>query len=124
MKPLHWVLPLALMLSGCSKDDQVVHLRGELTTADHLWFLAPCDSSDVYWVRVMASNPHFRLFQRIEEIKKETGKAIVMAEFEGSLRGPDEGMASGRKTNGVLYVSKIVAVDDGSCETVGRAHKS
>ncbi len=118
---LLFLLPIvcAASLPAC-RPDLMIRVRGELTAPDGNWFLTPCDSSDVYWVRVLASNPHFALYQRVEKLNQQNQDAPIVAEFLGALRKPTslDARSAAREIDAVLSVSEIVSVDMGSCATL------
>ena len=111
-------LLFAVFFLSCGlPEPTAVSLQGRLTTEENDWFFTPCDSDEVYWVRVLASNPHFHLFRRVRELQAEAPERDIIAEFTGTVHEQATSAGFDRPHDHVLRVSTIVAVEYGSCPT-------
>ena len=78
--------------------------------------LTECGSGTIYWVRVLASNPHFSLAQRVKELSPALAPGqSIMADLEGEISSPpSDGPAY--PVDKVLTVTAIHGVDPGLCK--------
>ena len=106
---LAWVLALSASAEGEAR------VRGELVWNSERQTLRPCGSEAVYWVRVLASNPHFSLSQRVDAIFEEQPGSPVLAELDGTL-SPVTSMGPKYEVDRALIVSRIRSVSAGTCE--------
>ena len=71
-----------VMISSASFAQE--HLRGLLIWSADTQTLITCDTEEVYWVRVLASNPFHLLSVKVEELSMKNGGEII-AEFRGDI---------------------------------------
>lgn len=116
MRPL-WpaILVAGLLLVSVGSAEEVA-LRGVLVWDSEHQTLTPCGSETVYWVRVLASNPHFLLSQRVGELtRQQSAGARIIAELEGTVSAvPSAGPRY--PVDQALEVSRIRSVELGTCE--------
>ena len=91
-------------------------VRGELTWNAERQTIKDCKSGRVYWVRVLASNPHAHLSKIVEELSKKTGQDIV-AEMSGELILGQPSFGPGYPVDGELKVHRVVLVGPGICDS-------
>jgi hypothetical protein len=103
-----FIAPVAL-----SGED--VHVRGALVWTDEKQTITDCTSGRVYWVRVLASNPHFLLTKRVDELASKGAENIV-AEFHGEVNTGVPSVGPGYFVDGTLSVHQILSVAPGRCE--------
>jgi hypothetical protein len=101
-----------LVLAPVHADE--VLLRGELTWTSDQQTLRVCDTGEVYWVRVLASNPWFLLTKKVEAASVETGS--VTAELRGEITSGHPSSGPKYPVDGTLSVSAIESVTQGNCE--------
>ncbi len=89
-------------------------LEGELVWDRERQVLSPCDSDADFWLRVLASNLHFRLARRAEELKRESPGAAILVKLEGVVE-PVTSAGPNYPVDGVFYVHRIISVEVGSC---------
>ena len=110
------LLPVLAALFSCAQEQEQadVLLEGELVWDRERQVLSPCDSDAVYWLRVLASNLHFRLARRAEELKSESPGAAILVKLEGVVK-PVTSAGPNYPVDGVFYVHRIIFVEVGSC---------
>jgi hypothetical protein len=79
--------------------------------------LTPCDSHDIYWIRILASNPNLLFSRRLQELSIGSRRKSVIAKLTGDLEPRPTSMAPRQAVQGVLVVSNIVSVDQGECNS-------
>lgn len=103
---------LTALIARAGEDSYV---RGTLIWTNEKQTVTECKTGHVYWVRVLASNPHFLFSKKVEELTANGAKNIV-AEFRGeiSLGLPSAGPRYA--VDGTLNVYQVISVEKGSCE--------
>ena len=78
--------------------------------------LTECGTGTIYWVRVLASNPHFSLAQRVEELSSALAPGqSIMADLEGEVSISPSGSPA-YPIDKVLTVTAFHSVVPGQCE--------
>jgi hypothetical protein len=81
---LFGVAVISLLASSACDDRPPQRLNGELVWTSDTQTLSVCGSGEVLWVRVLASNPHFHLSRRVEELTASSSSPIL-AVLEGEV---------------------------------------
>jgi hypothetical protein len=76
--------------------------------------LTICDTEEVYWVRVLASNPFHLLSVKVEELSRKNSGEII-AEFRGDIIQGKPSTGPAYYVDGSLIVSEIISVVHGEC---------
>lgn len=113
-----------IAVTGCSlgsssePEPERVRVRGELVWSSDRQTLTSCEDDRVYWVRVLASNPHDALARRVEALSAE--HTSILADLEGEI-GPVPSRGPSYPVDLVLQVRQTHAIDPGACSgsTVG-----
>ena len=108
-------LAVALCVPAVGSTSELTRVRGELHFDDERQTLTPCGRDSVYWVRVLASNPHFSLYSRVRDLSAEPSGGPIIADLEGKL-APLPSVAPRYRVDRVLYVNRIHSVERGTCE--------
>jgi hypothetical protein len=98
-----------------ASEPHSTRLRGLLTWNADRQTLTPCGNADVYWVRVLASNPHFHLSQRVDKLSTATPSPAILADLEGIVSSPPSA-GPDYPIDHVLEVREIHSVELGKCE--------
>jgi hypothetical protein len=111
------VLIAALVLvSGPVSASETARVRGELVWNSERQTLTRCGTEVVYWVRVLASNPHFWLSQRIKELSRDQpAGARIIADLEGDV-SPVPSLGPVYSVDQVLHVRQFHSIELGACE--------
>ncbi len=107
------VLLLPFVIAASSAPG-TVRVRGELVWTADRQTLSVCESEHTYYLRVLASNPHFALSKRVDSLTAAGAHSLV-AEFEGSVHPSSTSISPPYATDGTLQVSRIISVDEGRC---------
>lgn len=89
-------------------------IRGVLQWSKERQTITECKSGRIYWVRVLASNPHFLLTKKVEEISSK-GEAKIIAEFSGEIQNVKPSSGPDYSVDGTLVVNKVFSVKLGDC---------
>lgn len=90
------------------------YIRGSLVWTNERQTVIDCMSGRVYWVRVLASNTHFLLTKRVEDIVSKGARSII-AEFRGNVQPGRPSFGPSYPVDGTLNVREIVSVEKGTC---------
>ena len=101
-----------VMISSASSAQE--NVRGLLIWSADTQTLNVCDIEEVYWVRVLASNPFHLLSVEVEELSKKNGGEII-AEFRGDIIQGKPSTGPAYYVDGSLIVSEIISVVHGEC---------
>jgi hypothetical protein len=93
---------------------EVRYIRGSLTWTNERQTVTDCESGRVYWVRVLASNPHFLLTKRVEALVSK-GERNIIAEFRGDVQPGRPSFGPLYPVDGTLNVRDIVSIEKGTC---------
>lgn len=94
---------------------EVTRIRGSLIWTHEQQTITECGTGRVYWVRVLASNPHFALTKRVEELVSKGERALI-AEFRVDVQTGRPSLGPSYPVDGTLNVRDIVSVEKGVCE--------
>lgn len=109
------LLAVVMGLSACTMHAAPeTHVRGALVWAADKQTLTECNSGRVYWVRVLAANPHFHLSKKVEKLNS-TGTGIIVAEFRGEVTTGKPSFGPSYPVDGTLNVDQVISVEKGSC---------
>ncbi len=103
---------LMMMISSASFAQE--HVRGLLNWSADTQTLTICNTEEVYWVRVLASNPFHFLSVKVEELSRNNGGEII-AEFRGDIIQGKPSTGPVYYVDGSLIVSEIISVAHGEC---------
>lgn len=81
------ILFTAGLLTAPTWAAETERLRGELSFDGKQDYLRVCDSKKTLWVRVLASNPHFLLFKRVDRDPPDTLSRIQLSRQTRVPRG-------------------------------------
>lgn len=98
-----------------AQASQDTFVRGELIWTNEKQTITECKTGRVYWVRVLASNPHFLFSKKVEELTSKGAKSIT-AEFRGKLNQGKTSTGPRYPIDGTLNVHQVVSVENGACE--------
>jgi hypothetical protein len=113
---LRFLVLVFISFAGCAAPaDQDAYVRGALIWRDDKQAITECKTGRVYWVRVLASNPHFLLSQRIKELTSEGAESII-AELRGEMSAGAPSLGPGYAVDGTLKMNQVISVERGSCE--------
>jgi len=98
-----------------AQASQDTFVRGELVWMNEKKTVTECKTGRVYWIRVLASNPHFLFSRKVEELTSKGAKNII-AEFRGELSQGKTSTGARYPVDGTLNVHQIVSVENGNCE--------
>ncbi len=101
-----------VMISSASFAQE--HLRGLLIWNADTQTLTVCDTEEIYWVRVLASNPFHFLSVKVEELSRTKGGEII-AEFRGNIIQGKPSTEPAYNVDGSLRVGEIISVAHGEC---------
>jgi len=110
-------IAIAGALLSCAGLDREETLRGRFVEDQSDWYLTPCDRDAVYWVRVLASNSHFAVYERIRELRSREPVEPIIAELKGRLDAGVPSAGPTRAVQGVFTVSQVVSLDFGTCSS-------
>ncbi len=105
-------LSLAVHAAQAGQD---TYVRGELIWTNEKQTVTECKTGRVYWVRVLASNPHFIFSKKVEELTSR-GTKNILAEFRGEINSGVPSVGPRYPVDGTLNVHQIMSVEKGSCE--------
>jgi hypothetical protein len=94
--------------------DQDKYIRGAVIWTDEKQTVTECITGRVYWIQILASNPHFLFSKKIEKHKSK-GYTII-AEFRGEVTGGIPSLGPQYPVDGTLSVHQVVSVQLGTCE--------
>lgn len=90
-------------------------VRGELIWTNEKQTVTECKTGRVYWVRVLAANPHFLFSKKVEELTSKGAKNLV-AEFRGDVSPGVPSVGPRYPVDGTLNVRQVISVEKGNCE--------
>lgn len=101
-----------MMISSASFAQE--HVRGLLNWSADTQTLTICNTEEVYWVRVLASNPFHFLSVKVEELSRQNGGEII-AEFRGEIIQGKSSAGPAYYVDSSLIVREIISVGHGEC---------
>ena len=110
------VCVLAWVAAACDPgSSKNVYVEGELTWTEDRRTLLSCENGATYLVFVVASNPNFYLYYRVQELEAKNPGMTVLAKVDGTLK-PVPSPAPAYPVDAALYVNRIHSIEEGSCE--------
>lgn len=110
-----FVLIFFSLAAYAAQANQDTHVRGALIWTNEKQTVTECKTGRVYWVRVLASNPHFLLSKKVEGLTSKGAKKIL-AEFRGEISSRVSSVGPRYPVDGTLNVLQVISVEKGSCE--------
>jgi len=101
-------------MAACSQPDSV-RITGELVFSAERQTLTACEDGRVYWVRVLAANPHHTMRVRFDELSESSDSTLAVLEGEVAAvpsRRPDYPVEA------VLQVRRTHSLQSGDCTEV------
>jgi hypothetical protein len=105
---------LFLLIGVTAHADEMVKIRGSLQWSNERQTLTDCVTGQVYWVRVLASNPNYLLSKKVEEL--ELVSKNIIAEFKGEVTTGSISNGPKYHVDGTLNVSQIISMENGVCK--------
>jgi len=90
-------------------------IRGVLVWTPDKQTITECKSGRIYWVRVLASNPHFLLGKKVDELNPK-GTETIFAELSGEVEMGKSSLGPTYPVDGMIRVHQIISVTKGSCQ--------
>jgi hypothetical protein len=103
---------LAIVMTATSALAADVERAGVLVWTDDVQTFRPCESDEVLWVRVLASNPQHTLSVRVRELSRTGGP--LLAHLKGEV-SPPVSAGPGYPVTGVIRVHENISLSKGSC---------
>jgi hypothetical protein len=97
---------------------QDTYVRGAVIWTNDKQTVTECTTGHVYWIRVLASNPHFLFSKRVDELNSNGAKTII-AEFRGVISLGMPSLGPQYPVDGTLNVHNVISVEKGNCEESG-----
>ena len=115
MSTRNLVVIFFLLSGSIAQASQEAHVRGVLVWTAEKQVVTECKSGRVYWVRVLVSNPHFLLTEKVDELTSK-GHGNIIAEFRGEMKMGIPSVGPKYPVDGTLNVYQIISVAQGSCD--------
>lgn len=113
---LRILIILVLSLAACNAQaSQETLVRGNLIWTDNKQTVTECGTGRVYWVRVLASNPHVLFTRKVDELASKGVKNII-AEFRGEISTGMPSLGPPYPVDGTLTVHRVISIESGNCE--------
>ena len=90
------------------------YVRGTVIWTNERQTVTECKTGRVYWLRILASNPHFLFSKKVEELSSRDAK--VLAEFRGEISPGVPSLGPLYHVDGTLNVHQVISVQQGNCE--------
>lgn len=103
-------------VTGCAREPSVnISLQGTLVWNDDQQTLTACDGSARYLVRIVASNPSFYVYYRVQELEAHNPGQPIIATVDGVVK-PVPSAAPPYPVDGALFVNRIHGLKSGTCD--------
>lgn len=103
-------------IAACAvQADQDTYVRGTVIWSIDKQTVTECKTGRVYWIRVLASNPHFLFSKQVDELYS-SGAENIIAEFRGEISTGIPSTGPRYHVDGTLNVHRIISVENGSCD--------
>ena len=103
------------LVEYAAQAGQDSYVRGAVIWTNEKQTVTDCKTGRVYWIRVLATNPHVLFSQKVDELNSNSAQNII-AEFEGEISLGMPSLGPQYPVDGILNVHKIISVEKGSCK--------
>ncbi len=90
------------------------YVRGAVIWTNEKQTVTECKTGRVYWLRILASNPHFLFSKKVEKMGSKD--ANIIAEFRGEISSGVPSLGPLYPVDGTLNVHQVISVQQGNCE--------
>jgi hypothetical protein len=109
------VIAFFFFAAYAAQAGQDTYVRGAVIWTNEKQTVTECKTGRVYWIRVLASNPHFLFSKKVDELNS-AGAENIIAEFRGEISLGMPSLGPRYPVDGTLNVHKIISVESGRCE--------
>jgi hypothetical protein len=90
------------------------YVRGAVIWTNERQTVTECKTGRVYWLRILASNPHVIFSKKVEELSSKDAK--ITAVFQGEISPGVPSLGPLYPVDGTLNVYQVISIQQGTCE--------
>lgn len=112
------IIVFLFLAAHAAEAGQDTYVRGAVIWTNEKQTVTECGTGRIYWLRVLASNPHFLFTKNVDELRS-AGAEMIIAEFRGEISLGMPSLGPQYPVDGTLNVHTIISVEKARCEGSG-----